>query len=416
MDLTIVVDFIVLWFVLICGYYVLLAGASFLPRRKVKHEVPRGPVKMLVLVPAKDEENVVTDLVRDLETQHYPRDMYRVLVIADHCTDGTSDAVRQASSGITRLIIRNDGEKGKGAALDYGVEHANDVFPGFDFRFIAVFDADNRVDSEVLTEIAKVLSSGQKAVQIKVLAKNPQTSLLARVQALESVVLQRVWQAGKDRLGLVNAFAGTGQAIDRDLLAQMGGFGNSLTDDLDLTIRLARNGVRVKYLHDVATYDEKPDSLKVEMRRRVRWSAGHLGSLMRHGPGILKSKPTLLRIDALFYLMAILTPLLLWLGYFVSFLDWIGLATFSPTPFIIWLFLSCFWPSLVLITPYLDGEKGLYRAAPALLLFLLSWMVAVPIALAKVAIGDDGWAKTPHGVKVDFRFANPRTGKESISH
>lgn len=416
MDLTLVVYLIVVWFSVICGYYVILAVASLMPRKRCATDDSHEPVSLLVLVPARNEEKVIADLVRDLETQDYPSDLFRVLVIADHCTDNTGEAVRVSSSGFTRVLVRNGGVRGKGAALDYGIEHAIEAFPKFQFNHVAVFDADNRIRPGVISEIAKALSAGHRAVQVKVLAKNPDTSRLARVQALESVVLQRVWQVGKDRLGLVSALAGTGEAMRKDVLKELGGFGNSLTDDLDLTIRMADHGMRVKYLRDVVTYDEKPDSLRTEIGRRVRWSAGHLSSLFKYGPRLMTKRPTLLRIDALFYLFAILTPLMLWASYAVSILSWLGLATFSPTPIFVWVFLSGFWPSLVLIVPYVEKEMGLYRAVPALFVFLFVWMIAVPMALAKLMRRDSTWAKTPHGVKIDFHAAAAQPGQTVQSH
>lgn len=415
-DLTLFVYLIVAWFSVICGYYVILAIASLIPQRNRLANGGKNKAKLLVVIPARNEENVISDLVKDLEAQDYDKDLFRVLVIVDHCDDKTEDAVKGASSGHTTVLVRNEGERGKGATLDYGIAHASDVLPGFTFDSVAVFDADNRIGPGVVSAIARALSSGQQAVQIKVLAKNPDTSSLARVQALESVVLQRVWQLGKDRLGLVSAFAGTGEAIKMDLLKQLGGFRNSLTDDLDLTIRMADRGVRVKYLPDVITYDEKPDSLKVEMRRRVRWSAGHLSSLFKYGPRLITSKPTLLRIDALFYLLAILTPLMLWGSYTISTLSWLGLATFSGMPIWVWIFLSGLWPSLVLIVPYLERQLGLYRAAPALFAFLLVWMIAVPAALVKLARRDSNWSKTPHGIGINISAKEATRGQPVQYH
>lgn len=398
LDLTILIDACAGWFLLVSGYYLLLGAVSTRPWKPSSGPARRPRPRLLVLIPAHNEEKVIGDLVSDLERQTYDRTLYRVVVVADHCTDATEAAALRAAGGNTAVLARRQGVRGKGAVLDFGQRRVADAFPDFAYEYIVVFDADNRVAETVLDEIAKAGAEGHEAIQVQVRTKNPTTSYLAAIQDLEYTVLQRVWQYGKDKLGLVNAFAGTGQAIHRDLLAAAGGFGDSLTDDLDLTIRLAKIGRRVKYLHHVATYDEKPDDVRVEIRRRVRWSAGHLGCLARHAGGLILRRPTRLTVDALFYLVSILTPLVLWVSYVVTLLGVFGLVTFTAVPLAVWLVLSLSWPALILLVPRLEGERRLYRAAPGFFVFLLIWMIVVPWGAIKVLRHDTRWRKTPHKV------------------
>ena len=53
------------------------------PKAKVKH-------KFAVLVCAHNEGEVIGATVRNLMLQKYPRELYRIFVVADNCTDETA--------------------------------------------------------------------------------------------------------------------------------------------------------------------------------------------------------------------------------------------------------------------------------------------------------------------------------------
>ncbi|MDI9644813.1 MAG: glycosyltransferase [Candidatus Verstraetearchaeota archaeon] len=312
MDLTILVYATTGFFTLYSIYYFALFLATI--RREGDHrECPCPAVKFLVLVPAHNEEDVISDICRDLLSQRYPRGLFRALVIADNCEDRTAKIVGGMECATLRLVERRSEVRGKGAALDYALENMRRYIGDFRPDYVVVFDADNRVPVDFLDELSSRVG-GHAALQCNVKTKNPNSSLIARASYYEGLILQRLWQHGKDRMGLCTALAGTGEAIRYDLISTLG-FGNSLTDDLDLTIRLAERGLKVKYLHYPCTYDEKPDSLRVEIRRRTRWAAGHFQTFFRHGARLL-SIPSRLSLDAFFYLTNIISPIVVLTSWF----------------------------------------------------------------------------------------------------
>src|SRR5262245_53083259 len=104
--------------VLGCVYLLLLTLASLWPSAP---PAPAGSrVRFLVrfggVVPAHDEESGIARTVRNLLAMDWPKDAFRVLVVADNCHDQTAQRARDAGA---LVIERFDGDRrGKGYALE----------------------------------------------------------------------------------------------------------------------------------------------------------------------------------------------------------------------------------------------------------------------------------------------------------
>ncbi len=83
------------------------------------------------VIPACNEEARVGEVVRGAR-----RHLSRVVVVDDGSADGTADAARRAGAE----VLRHPGNRGKGAALKTGMEHAF----GEGFDAVVVLDADGQ--------------------------------------------------------------------------------------------------------------------------------------------------------------------------------------------------------------------------------------------------------------------------------
>ncbi|MBC7121256.1 MAG: glycosyltransferase [Candidatus Methanosuratus sp.] len=393
MDLSILVYSITGFFSLYTLYYFLLFCASYKKKQGVPKVDFKSRTRFLVLVPAHNEEAVIGEICSDLLNQKYPGDLFRVLVIADNCCDSTARIVRKFECERLRVVERRSEIRGKGAALDYVLENKPRLIPGFDPDYVVIFDADNRVPEDFLGSLS-VQAKGQAALQCNVKTKNPGSSWLTKASYYEGILLQRLWQQGKDKLGLCTALAGTGEAIRYDLISEMK-FGNSLTDDLDLTIRLARKGMRVKYLHYPCTFDEKPDDLKVEVKRRIRWTTGHFQTFFKYGKDLL-GRPSRLTFDAFFYLTNIVAPFVVFASWAVSLLQALGLATAVVVPPAYSILLTFIIFPLLAAISWLEGDTHFVKNFPKFYALTAIWFLAAPVGLVKALLGGATWERTPH--------------------
>ena len=97
-------------------FLLLVSAAALLPRRK--RDLAANPTsRFLFVIPAHDEEPVVSKVVESCLAVDYPRSQFDVLVIADNCTDGTAFLARTAGA---RVVERFDeAKKSKGHAIQY---------------------------------------------------------------------------------------------------------------------------------------------------------------------------------------------------------------------------------------------------------------------------------------------------------
>ena len=94
-----------------------LAGLTLLSARRA---APAGDTATVfdIIVPAHNEAAGIAATVASLRALDYPAAQFRILVIADNCTDDT--AARARAAGATVLEREHATEKGKGYALAHG--------------------------------------------------------------------------------------------------------------------------------------------------------------------------------------------------------------------------------------------------------------------------------------------------------
>ena len=83
---------------------------------KSRSKISTGDKKhtFAVIIPARNEEKVIANLLKSLKTQNYPKELYDVFVVANNCTDKTSEI---ALSHNVNVIEGNENIKSKGDAL-----------------------------------------------------------------------------------------------------------------------------------------------------------------------------------------------------------------------------------------------------------------------------------------------------------
>ena len=261
------------------GYNLLVAAAGWQDSR---HPVARGGrSRLLVLIPAHDEEAVIGRVVADLSAGGYPDGTMEVWVIADRCSDRTAAVAREAGASVAE---RESGGGGKGAALAWFLESGLAV----SYDAVAVFDADNRVPPDLLRRFGDELEAGSVALQAYLDTTAPGRSWIAQASAVSYWASNRMVQLARHNLAWPVDLGGTGMCLSREALDDAGGFGDSLVEDQDLTVRLALAGHRVGWLHEIRVLDEKPTGPAVVIRQRARWAQGrrrtarsHLGELLR---------------------------------------------------------------------------------------------------------------------------------------
>lgn len=248
-----------------------------------KDRTPAPPVearKMRVVVPAHNEAGVIGNLVADLQAQDYPVDLTETVVVADRCSDGTVHASEPA-----RVVERREGAEGKGAAIGWYLDRE----PLDSDEILVIVDADNRVPANLLERVSAEITAGHGVVQCYLDVTNPDESSMATASALSYWAGNRMVQLARSNLGWSADLGGTGMAFTGAALAEVGGFGEGLTEDQELGVWFALAGRPVEWLHDVRIHDEKPAGTAPAVRQRARWMAGRRAVARRYLGRLLRS-------------------------------------------------------------------------------------------------------------------------------
>jgi cellulose synthase/poly-beta-1,6-N-acetylglucosamine synthase-like glycosyltransferase len=263
-----------------------------------------------IIVPVKNEENVVGRLLKALLTLDYPSGRKEIVVVDDASTDRTHEICLEYSLANPEIaVLRKTESTTKAGALNFGMHHVHG-------EIVATFDGDSVPEPDALLKAAEYFRDpAVAAVQGRICSINSGQNMLTKFISYESAIQYELYMGGKDSLGLYVGLAGTCQFIRREALEAMGGWNeNCLVEDTELSLRLVENGHVIRYASEVRTFEESPCSLRGLMAQRTRWYRGNIEVGLRFGR--LMKKPDLRRFDAEMTLFGTFLILLCVVNYF----------------------------------------------------------------------------------------------------
>ncbi len=233
-------------------------------------------------MPAHNESLLIGATVRTLLAQIYPRDQWRVLVIADNCTD---DTARQARAAGADCLERTDLERrGKPHAIAWAIDQ---ISLG-DFDAVTIVDADVIVAPDFAAGLANEAPLNEKAVQPYNDVRNPGETTLTRMSAVFAAARFRGSFLLKARAGLRIPLS-AGLCVGTDVLRRYGWDAFSLCEDWELYASLTARGVPVGLATEAHLYAQETKSLRQSGRQRRRWMLGKLAVLGAWGGRIVLS-------------------------------------------------------------------------------------------------------------------------------
>lgn len=244
------------------------------------------PHNYAVLICARNESAVIADLIGSLRSQTYDQSLLHIFVLADNCTDDTSDIAR--SAGATVYERFNNVQVGKGYALQTLLGHLEQDYPaGFDGYF--VFDADNILDPDYIAAMNRTFSQGHDIVTSYRNSKNFGDNWISAGYALWFLRESRYLNGARNRLGSSAAVGGTGFLFSQRILDESHGWRfYLLTEDIEFSIYHILRGEKIAICEDAVLYDEQPTSFRQSVRQRLRWAKGYIQVFRRYGADLLK--------------------------------------------------------------------------------------------------------------------------------
>ncbi|MFI4869023.1 MAG: glycosyltransferase family 2 protein [Steroidobacterales bacterium] len=222
-----------------------------------------------IIVPAHNEAAGISNTIANLRQLDWPTDRYRLLVVADNCTDET--AAVAGTAGATVLERIDPTLRGKGYALLAGFKRSRDDAWA---DAVAVVDADAEVSPNLLEAFAVRIEQGAHAVQAHYGVLNPWGSWRTRLLTVAMAAYHVVRSRARERLHLSCGVRGNGWCVTQQLLKEVKYGAFSLAEDIEYGIALGLAGYRVYYAGEADASQDMTASPQAARKQRQRWEHG----------------------------------------------------------------------------------------------------------------------------------------------
>jgi cellulose synthase/poly-beta-1,6-N-acetylglucosamine synthase-like glycosyltransferase len=296
--------------------------------------VPRPRVD--ILVPAHNEAAGISATLQSLLPQLVEQD--RLIVIADNCDDDTAAVASKA--GATVISRQDPQHKGKGYALDYGLQFIATNPP----EVVAIVDADCVVHPGAIARISRLAAATLRPVQaVYLLSQPPHPQPKDRISALAFLVKNLARPRGLEQLNIPCLLMGSGMAFPWSIVHKVPWATSSIVEDMQLAVDLAIAGHAPIFCLDALVTGTLPQNKHAALSQRKRWEHGYLQIMLKQIPRLLQAAITQKRFDLLAIALDLCVPPL-------SLLVILWTAATVGTAFAVQLGISSLYAILLLAT------------------------------------------------------------------
>lgn len=238
-------------------------------------------IRVSVVIPAWNEEVGVLNSIRSLLESSYSN--LEVILVDDGSTDSTRLLVNkfieeelgkyEKEGKSFKAFFKKNG--GKGSALNHGIKRSTG-------DLIITMDADTLFEKESIANAARYfLNEKLDAAVGNVKVGNP-NSFLGIIQQIEYIIgfyFKRTHSLFNSEYIIGGAFG----VFRKNVFEKYGLFDEkNITEDIEFSTRLQKNGCRIAFIEDAVAYTETPATLKSLMKQRLRWKKGRLDAFYVH--------------------------------------------------------------------------------------------------------------------------------------
>lgn len=253
-----------LFLCIILSYYILL----IIKKKKLKKEKDYSSIS--IIIPAHNEEDFIKDCINSVKNAEF-NGKKEIIII----NDGSSDKTQEIISQIKNIKIIQTKHIGKSASINKALKIANG-------EIIAIVDADSVIEKNSLNyiknELEKENVAGTTSI-IKVKNRKKLICMWVHIEQLYNSLMRLI-------LSKINANISTPgplSAYRKDALKKINGFSTKgYSEDLDITIRLIRQGYKITLAKKAYAQTNMPYTRKWFFKQRLRFAKGMLNIFKTH--------------------------------------------------------------------------------------------------------------------------------------
>ena len=230
--------------------------------------------KISIIVPAYNEELNAARTVNHLLQSDYPD--FDIIFVDDGSKDQTFNKISETFKNNPKVKVLTKPNGGKASALNFGIEHATG-------EILVCIDADTMLKPDAVSKLIPLfVDKNVGAVAGNVRVGNT-INTLTIWQSIEYTTSQNFDRRAYDFVNAILVVPGAIGAFRKTALEAIDGFTtDTLAEDCDLTLRLLRAGFKVKSSNEALAFTEAPETVKMFLKQRFRWSFGMMQSFWKH--------------------------------------------------------------------------------------------------------------------------------------
>lgn len=236
-----------------------------------------------VIIPAWNEEVGLLNTIKTVLQSTYRK--VEVVVINDGSTDGSDRMMRQFLAEYERgegraqdaiavhYYYQQNG--GKGSALNHGIRRSGG-------ELIVSIDADCALRSDTIGNFVRHFEDPAVAAAVGNVKIGNTNHLLGTLQYLE-FLFSFYFKKADSLFNTIYIIGGAAGAFRRSVFEQVGYYSEeNITEDIDLSVRIQKAGLRIVYAADAVVYTEGASTLSGLAAQRLRWKRGRFQTFWEH--------------------------------------------------------------------------------------------------------------------------------------
>ncbi len=230
--------------------------------------------KVSVIVPAWNEEKVIIQTVETLLKSDYKN--FDILVVENGSSDKTYRVAQKEFRNNPKVKVYSLPNGGKSNALNYAATISS-------AEILIIQDADGIILPDTISKIVKHFANpkvGAVSGNVKVGNK---INIITKLQALEYVISQNLDRRAFSVLNAIAVVPGAIGGWRKDVVNKLDGFySDTLAEDTELTLRIAKLSYKIAYEQSAIAYTEAPETIDVFIKQRFRWMFGTFQAAWKH--------------------------------------------------------------------------------------------------------------------------------------
>ena len=296
--------------VLLNGIYYYNIATSLFSLKKSKDEQINSYERerketFAILIPCHNEQSVIQKNLTAISKSTYDKNLYKVYVVADNCTDDTVAKVEEFMDAFPDMNIEILKVKGgtKPKAINKAIQmlKANGEWNKDNIVFL---DADNQCSHGML-EAFNYYHERNAIVQCRIESENA-NNIVSKGFKASFNNMRFGFQLARNNMGLSGSLCGTGFSVNRKTFDKVA-FEDctTLTEDLEFSIKAILDGYKIRFIDEQYVLNQNVSKTIPSLKQRLRWNRGHCQTMVKLAPKLLKTfikKPSLQIFDTIIFL------------------------------------------------------------------------------------------------------------------